>query len=286
MPDTADPSAADAPAVEREPLDLQIGPHRLGAEWVRPAGAAAGKAPIVFLHEGLGSIAQWTGRAPDGELIDFPARLAQATGRDAFLYDRLGFGRSDPLPADRQPDYLYREAWDTLPEVLNAAGIARAILFGHSDGASIALLFAARYPDRTEAVISEAAHVFIEEVTLEGIRQARAAYDAPDSKLKAAMARYHGDKADTTFRNWADVWLDPAFASFDMTAELPFVRCPALAIQGERDKYGTEAQLDAIAQGVSRSVKTWPVPDCGHVPHLQAHKRVLPKTAGVLNALI
>ncbi len=285
MPDTADPSAADASGVTREPLTLQIGPHRLGAEWVRPAGARAAKAPIVFLHEGLGSIAQWTGRAPNGELIDFPARLAQATGRNAFLYDRLGFGRSDPLPADRQPDYLYREAWDTLPEVLDAAGIARAILFGHSDGASIALLFAAKFPDRAVAVISEAAHVFIEEVTLEGIRSARAAYHAPGSKLKSAMVRYHGDKADTTFRNWSDVWLSPAFAGFDMTAELPNIRCPVLAIQGDGDEYGTKAQLKAIAQHIKRvrgGVETWPVLNCGHIPHLQARERAAKKIASFL----
>ena len=284
MPDTADPSAADAHRVTREPLTLQIGPHRLGAEWVRPAGAAAGKAPIVFLHEGLGSIAQWTGRAPDGELIDFPARLARATGRDAFLYDRLGFGRSDPLPADRRPDYLYREAWDTLPRVLDAAGINRAVLFGHSDGASIALLFAARFPQRTVAVISEAAHVFIEEVTLEGIRKARAAYHAPNSKLKAAMVRYHGAKADMTFRNWADVWLSPAFTSFDMTAELPSIRCPVLAIQGDGDEYGTEAQPAAIAEGVGGPVETWLITHCGHIPHIQADERVLPRIHGFVEA--
>lgn len=271
--------------VERTQFHLEVGGHRLHVQRLRPRPGRCDRLPLVFLHEGLGSVAQWTARMRGTGGIDVPAHLAEATGRAAIVYDRLGFGGSDALPADRQPGYLYHEAGEVLPWVLDGAGIGAAVLIGHSDGASIALLFAARHGQRAAGIVSEAAHVIIEDLTLEGIRRARAAYHAPDSKLRAALARHHGAKADHTFRNWADVWLDPAFAAFDMTDELPRIRCPVLAIQGDGDEYGSPDQLTAIAAGVAGPVDTWLVPDCGHVPHFQAHDRVLPRIVDFLESL-
>ncbi len=260
--------------MDRRPLTLRAGGATLNALWLEPSVRRSDAQPLVFLHEGLGSITQWTGRG-----IDAPARLAAATGRPALVYDRQGYGRSDPLVEPRHPRYLYDESWTMLPEVLDSAGIDRAILIGHSDGGSIALLFAARYPDRTAGVVSEAAHIIVEEVTLAGIRVAKQAYEAPDGRLAAALRRHHRDQSDAVFAAWADAWLSPEFADFDMGDELPRIVAPVLAIQGESDEYGTPRQLELIAEGVAGAVETWLVPDCAHVPHHQAADRVLPRIA-------
>lgn len=260
--------------IDRHTLTLAVGGAMLNALWLEPEGCASDALPLVFLHEGLGSITQWTGRG-----IDAPARLAVATGRRALVYDRQGYGGSDPLCLPRHPQYLHDEAWTVLPEVLDAAGIDRAVLIGHSDGASISLLFAARYPDRTVGVVSEAAHIIVEEVTLAGIRTARQAFEAPDSRLAVALRRHHGDRADAVFAAWADAWLSPDFSAFDMRDDLAAITAPVLAIQGESDEYGTPRQLDLIAEGVAGPVETWLVPDCAHVPHHQAADRVLPRIA-------
>ncbi len=257
---------------DRRPLELLVGGTRLNALWLVPDTPESEQAPLVFLHEGLGSIAQWTARG-----VDVPARLAAATGRPALVYERQGYGRSDPLSAPRHPGYLFDEAWQALPGVLDAAGIDRAVLIGHSDGGSIALLFAARFPDRTDRLVSEAAHVIVEEVTLAGIRDAKAAYEAAGSRLKSALQRHHGDRTDAVFAAWADAWLDPAFAGFDMRDQLAEIAAQVLAIQGDGDEYGTPRQLECIAEGVPGPVETWLVPDCAHVPHHQAADRVLPR---------
>ena len=261
-------------AVERTPLTLQAGGVTLNALWLEPADRRPDAPPLVFLHEGLGSITQWTGRG-----IDAPARLAAATGRRALVYDRQGYGRSDPLKGSRHPRYLYDEAWTALPEVLDAAGIDRAFLIGHSDGATIALLFAARFPDRSAGVVCEAAHVIVEDVTLAGIRTAKQAFEAPDSRLAAALRRHHRDQAGAVFAAWAGAWLSPEFSDFDMRGELPGITAPVLAIQGENDEYGTPRQLELIAEGVAGAVETWLVPDCAHVPHHQVAGRVLLRIA-------
>lgn len=261
-------------AIDREPLALRAGGARLNAVRLTPRAPTSDAAPLVFLHEGLGSIAQWTGRG-----IDVPARLAAATGRQALVYDRSGYGRSDPPAGPRHPRYLHDEAWTVLPEVLDAAGIDRAVPIGHSDGATIALLFAARFPDRAAGVVSEAAHVIVEDVTLAGIRDARRAFEPPGSRLRAALRRHHGDHVDAVFASWADTWLSPDFAAFDICDALPGVIAPVLAIQGESDEYGTPRQLALIAEGVTGPVETWLVPACAHVPHHQAADRVLPRIA-------
>ncbi len=250
--------------IQRQRCDLYAAGHRLHAERLFPVHAAAGPT-LVFLHEGLGSIGQWR---------DFPVQLCLLTGLPGLIYERWGFGHSETLIGPRPKDYLYREAEDSLPEVLMACGITDApILFGHSDGGSIALLFAAAYPDRVRAVISEAAHVFVEEVCLAGIRIARTAYE--QGTLRDGLYRYHGANTDLMFRGWCETWLRPDYRDWSMTAALPRITCPTLIIQGEEDEYGTRAQVDAIATGVSGAADILWLPGCAHVPHHQARDTVL-----------
>ncbi|MEZ5581587.1 MAG: alpha/beta hydrolase [Candidatus Competibacteraceae bacterium] len=249
--------------VQRQRFDFHAAGRRLHAEYLQPDRVQSGPI-LVFLHEGLGSIAQWK---------RFPARLCQACRLPGLVYERWGFGNAESLHGPRQVDYLHREA-QILPEVLERCDVReRPVLIGHSDGGSIALLSAAAYPDRVRAVITEAAHVFVEEVTLAGIRAAKELYQTSD--LRDRLARYHGDKVDSTFSGWCDTWLRSDFRDWNMAAELPSIVCPVLVMQGQDDEYGTSAQVEAIAAGVSGPVETCLVPDCGHVPHHQASEVVL-----------
>lgn len=262
---------------------------RLSGQWTEPAASGRNAAPdggsplpVVLLHEGLGSIGQWRSRD-----VDFPQALADRLGRRVFAYDRIGYGGADPLPGPRSVDYLREEA-AALPTVLDAVGIDRAILFGHSDGGSIALLAAADLPDRVAATVSMAAHVIVEDITVAGIAAAHAAFHAADSRLRAGLAKYHGDKTDFTFSQWADLWPTPAFRAFDMTGDLPRIHGPVLALQGAEDEYGSHEQLRLIEAGVRAGgndrVRTLSIPDCRHAPHFQATAAVLEATAAFLDA--
>ncbi|MDS4031488.1 MAG: alpha/beta hydrolase [Candidatus Contendobacter sp.] len=261
-------------SVHRHRFDLHAAGHRLHAERLSSPHAVAGP-NLVFLHEGLGGIGQWR---------HFPAELCARTGLPALVYERWGFGRSEPLTEPRPDDYLEREARTSLPEVLAACGIVEPpILFGHSDGASIALLFAAAYPAQVRAVISEAAHVFIEAVCLDGIRQAVAAYE--QGPVRDGLRRYHGANTERMFRGWSDTWLRPTRRSWNVEVELPRVVCPTLLIQGADDEYATRAQVDAIAVGVSGPTEILWLPACGHVPHHQAREPVLDAAARFIDGV-
>lgn len=254
----------------KESLYFHARGHRLYGEWIdreRPGPV------LVFLHEGLGSTAQWK---------DFPALLCERTDRPGFVYDRLGHGKSDPLSLPRNPEYLHEEAFHALPETLDSQGIEKAVLIGHSDGGTIALLFAARFPGRVCAVITEAAHVFVEDITLEGIRKALDLYGRTD--LRKRLSVYHGANTEGVFHGWADTWLDPRFRDWNAVSDLPEVRCPLLVIQGEGDEYGTPIQVMTIAEKTSGPAQAWLVPDCGHVPHLQAKEEVLLHMASFIEA--
>jgi pimeloyl-ACP methyl ester carboxylesterase len=244
---------------------VQAGGHNLQVMSLDlPGTPKGGEATLVFLHEGLGSIGQWR---------DFPRQLADATGLGALVYDRYGFGGSDPLRETRNGLYLQQEAHETLPQVLKSCGVDRPILIGHSDGGTIALLYAARFPGQPRGVITEAAHVFIEEVTLTGIREAVTAFET--GSLREKLERYHGERTDSMFRGWSKTWLEPEFREWTMEECLAEIRCPVLAIQGENDEYGTVAQVQAIAGLVAGSGKLLLIPGCGHIPHQQAQERVL-----------
>lgn len=225
-----------------------------------PAPPAAGVPTLVFLHEGLGSAQQWR---------DFPARIAEATELDALAYSRIGYGASAPVTLPRPLTYMQDEAKELLPQLLDALTIDSAILIGHSDGGSIALVHAAldagsEHP-RIRGVILEAPHVFVEDVSIASITKAREAYETGD--LREKLAKYHGANVDGAFRGWNDAWLDPAFRGWNIEEHLPRIEAPVLVIQGEDDPYGTRAQVDAIARQVHGRVETVMLPKCGHAPH-------------------
>jgi pimeloyl-ACP methyl ester carboxylesterase len=191
------------------------------------------------------------------------------------VYSRRGYGRSTPLAAARATSYLHREAWDVLPPLLAHCGIERPLLVGHSDGGSIALLYAARFDPCAIAIM--APHVFVEDVTIDGIVEARKAWD--QGKLRAPLARVHDDP-DGAFFGWNDGWLNPAFRQWNIEAELPRIRCPVLAIQGYDDQYGTMEQLDRIARGAPQAVLL-KLTQCGHAPQRDQPERVIAAIAAL-----
>lgn len=244
---------------------IQADGHRLQVRTIIPAGKSLREsAVLVFLHEGLGCIELWR---------DFPETLSRSTGLPCLLYDRYGSGGSEALREQRGEVHFLREAAVVLPEILAGCGVTRPILIGHSDGGSIALHYAARYPAGLVALITEAAHVFAEDLTLNSIRRAVAAFENED--LRVRLARYHGEQTDSMFHGWADNWLLPENESWNMEPVLPGITCPTLVIQGENDEYGTLAQVDAIVTAVSGRVESLIIPGCGHAPHLQAREATL-----------
>ena len=249
--------------------------YRLRTRSIALSGQASGAAPtLVFLHEGLGSIEQWR---------DFPRELARATLLPALVYDRPGFGGSQPLQRAADRPALQREDIGDLAALLDACGIREPILIGHSDGGTLALLYAARFPKRPRAVIAEASHVFVEQATLAGIREAVRLYRTSD--LPQKLARYHGDRTDAVFSGWRDDWLLPEHAGWNIEASLPAITAPLLIVQGEQDEYGTLAQVEALRNGVSGPVDCVLIPGCGHSPHLQAKERVLREMARFISGL-
>jgi pimeloyl-ACP methyl ester carboxylesterase len=234
---------------------LTVGGDRLEIAWHGPAPKDA--PTLVFLHQGLGCVAMWR---------EFPAKLAAATGCGALVYSRLGYGRSDPCLLPRSMDYLHREGLAVLPELLRVAGIRKCVLIGHSDGGSIAIVYAGGTPAGPLCgLITEAAHVFCEELSIRSIEQTRETY--LHGSLHQKLKRYHGTNTDCAFRGWSDAWLSPAFAAWNIEAYLPGIKVPFLAIQGEADEYGTPAQVEAIARRTGKGTEVMLLPDCGHSPH-------------------
>ena len=261
--------------ISRKTFQIRVAGHQIYAERIEPGATLreTNGTTLVFLHEGLGSVGQWR---------DFPASLSERTGLPAFVYDRWGYGNSDPFALPRPTSYLHDEALVGLPAVLEEFGIDRAILIGHSDGGSIALIFASTKPERVRAVITEAAHVFVEGVTLDGIRDSVTVYASTD--LGKRLARYHGDKVDLVFHGWADTWLSPEFRDWNIVSFLAGVRCPVLAIQGIDDPYGTPEQVKAIEREVSGPITSMLV-QCGHTPHAEAREEILEGMARFIEEL-
>jgi pimeloyl-ACP methyl ester carboxylesterase len=233
--------------------------HAIAYEWI---GEATGKPPLVFLHEGLGSIRQWR---------DFPAKVAAATGRRALVYDRYGYGDSDVLQEKKRTvRFMHDEALIAFPELLKNLGVENPVLIGHSDGASIALIHAGGgHPVR--GVVAMAPHVFIEPLCLRSIDKAAEAFETTEFGPK--LARYHRD-ARKTFYGWADVWLDPEFKGWDIRGKyLPGIRCPVLGIQGFDDVYGTMAQLDELKK--RSGAELLKLENCGHAPFRDQPEKVL-----------
>jgi pimeloyl-ACP methyl ester carboxylesterase len=226
---------------------------------------------VVFLHEGLGSVAMWK---------DFPQQLCDAAGLRGLVYSRPGYGRSTPRAPDEHwaPDFMHRQAHELLPALLVRLGIAAPPwLFGHSDGGSIALLHAARHP--VAGVVVLAPHLFVEDIGLRSIEAAREAYRTGD--LRQRLAPYHDD-VDSAFRGWNDVWLAPGFHSWNIEAEVAKIHAPVLAIQGLDDAYGTLAQIHAI-QRMLPATRLLELRDCGHSPQRDQPAAVIAATIAFIN---
>jgi pimeloyl-ACP methyl ester carboxylesterase len=243
---------------------------RIETLWIPPSQPQM--STIVMLHGGLGCVALWK---------DLPQRLAQSTGCGVLAYSRYGNGSSQPLEEKRPVSYMHHEGEIVLPELLEKLGISKPLLLGHSDGGSIAIIYAGKFPDRVRALILEAPHVFVEEVSLRGALNAKAEYETSD--LRQRLAKYH-ENVDLTFWGWNDIWLDPRFRSWNIESYLPQIRCPLLMIQGEQDEYGTVAQLDAIRARVPRS-EVLVLPDCGHSPDRDEPETVLARMTAFIGEL-
>jgi pimeloyl-ACP methyl ester carboxylesterase len=241
-------------------VDIDWDGRRWQIECQRVGQDRDGLAPLVFLHEGLGSVSMWR---------DFPWRLCAALGRSGFVYSRPGYGRSSPRPAG-QPwgmDFMHREALEVLPKVLEAAGLSpdgpAPWLVGHSDGGSIALIHAARFPERVAGLVAIAPHILVEDICVGSIAHAVEQYRGTD--WPARLARHHDDP-DGVFSGWSGIWLDPAFRDWTIESELGTIRCPVLAVQGLDDAYGTLEQVRGIARRLP-GTRVIELAACGHSPH-------------------
>ena len=230
--------------------------------------ASTGRAPVILLHDSLGCVELWR---------DFPAELARATARTVIAYDRLGFGQSTPRNARPSVDFIREEAETVLPVLLRQLATERCVLLGHSVGGAMALAAAALHGPACEAVVTEAAQTFVDPLTLAGIRTAKQKFSHPTELSK--LARYHGERAEWVLDAWTGVWLSPQFASWSLDDLLPRVQCPALAIHGDRDDYGTAEFPRHIARRVGGPSQTAILDDCGHVPHREKKEEVLRRVA-------
>ncbi|MBX3669835.1 MAG: alpha/beta hydrolase [Rhodocyclaceae bacterium] len=237
------------------------------------AHARPGRPAMLFLHEGLGSISMWR---------DFPQRVADATGCEAVLYSRCGHGRSAPCGNTRTPRYLHAEALEVLPELLARLELDRPFLFGHSDGASIALIYAGQPGVALSGLIVAAPHVMVEQECLDGIRKAIQIY--AESDMPQRLAKHHRD-ADAVFRAWIDIWLAPEFRDWNIEQCLPAISCPVLAVQGENDEYATMEQIDRIAR-LAPDVALLKLADCRHSPHKDQPEALIAAVEGFVNGLL
>ncbi len=241
---------------------LTIGSRQIEVQWHREG--EKGFPTLIFLHEGLGCIKMWK---------DFPYRLSRKTGCPALVFSRLGYGASDPSPIPWKINFMHKEGLHFLPFLLHETKIKNHILIGHSDGGSIGIIYAGSpYAKGLKVLITEAAHVFCEEVTVKSIDQAKINY--VHHGLKQGLEKYHGENTENAFRGWNDVWLSPQFIHWNIEKYLPRIKIPMLALQGNKDQYGTLRQLKTIRKRVSNST-THIIEDCGHSPHLEQPEKVL-----------
>jgi len=251
---------------------LDLAGRQLEYRWT---GARPAQAPtLVLLHEGLGSAGQWG---------DFPVALAQATGAGVFAFSRAGYGQSSPVPLPRPLTYMHDEARDILPAVLDAIGFERGLLIGHSDGASIATIYAGTHQDhRLDGLVLIAPHFVVEDISIASIREAKTAYETTD--LRAKLSRWHKDP-DNVFRGWNDAWLDPGFRNWDISEALAFIRVPILIVQGANDQYGTARQIEVAKEECYCPVEV-ALLDARHAPHREAPQETLAAVAGFCTRLL
>ncbi len=248
---------------------VKVGGHSIAYQWVNNDSCDPEKPVIVFLHEGLGCMKLWK---------DFPLSLCRMTGCRGLMYDRYGYGNSDKIEEQRENDFLYHEAASVLPVILDKLGLQeQVLLFGHSDGGTISLIFSALYPDRAAAIVAEASHIFMEPVTLDGIKQV--IHEYKHKGLRDKLLKYHGDNTDSMFYSWANVWISEETAGWSIELILPEITAPVFAIQGEDDNYGTVLQTETITSGVKGYSGFLHIPDCGHIPHHEQRDIVLKHSA-------
>jgi pimeloyl-ACP methyl ester carboxylesterase len=253
--------------------EIVVGGRRIEAAWHGPAPERA--PTLVLLHEGLGCVEMWR---------DFPARLAERTGYGVLVYSRAGYGKSDPVPLPRPFTFMHEEALNVLPQVLDQAGVRKTVLVGHSDGASIATIYAGGRQDfRVRGLVLLAPHFFVEEVGIKSIVAAKEAYEK--GNLRERLARYHRD-VDTAFWGWNRAWLDPKFRDWRIDEYLPNVRVPILIIQGEDDEYGTAAQLDLANAETYCPVETQLLKHCRHAPQFDQQEATLAAIAAVAHRIL
>lgn len=245
---------------------------RIEYRWAGSALRDTALPVLVFLHEGLGCVALWK---------DFPDQVAQATGLPALVYSRIGYGGSSPCSLPRPITYMHDEGEAGLPDLLAALGIQSHILIGHSDGASIALIYAGKQRDGLKGVAVMAPHVFCEEVSVRSIRAADKAY--AEGELKTRLAKYHADNVDCAFRGWCDSWLNPEFLRWNIEAYVDRIQVPVLVIQGEDDEYGTSAQVESIRRRAG--AETLLIPGCGHSPQRDQPAATLKALSGFIHSL-
>jgi pimeloyl-ACP methyl ester carboxylesterase len=235
---------------------INIGGRSIEAAWHGPAPEQA--PTLVLLHEGLGCVGMWR---------DFPAALSARTKYGVLVYSRFGYGKSAPAPLPRPLSYMHDEALNVLPAVLDQAGVRKTILVGHSDGASIATIYAGSRQDfRVRGLVLLAPHFFVEDISVRSIAEAKAAYERGD--LRARLARFHGDNVDNAFWGWNRAWLDPAFRAWRIDDAVAHVRVPMLVIQGRDDQYGTAAQLELAEADAYCPVETMLLDGCRHAPYI------------------
>ncbi|MEZ4301100.1 MAG: alpha/beta hydrolase [Polyangiaceae bacterium] len=249
---------------------------RIAEQTLEVARIPGASPTLVFLHEGLGCVARWR---------DFPAQVAAATGRAAVVVSRRGYGQSEPAELPRPPTFMHEEALNVLPHLLTSETAGDAILIGHSDGASIALVYTGSIGAGVRGVVAMAPHVFVEEICVRQITALRADYLDPSTEVRAKLARHHRD-VDHTFLGWADVWLSPAFRDWNITNYLPGIRVPVMALQGEGDEYGTLAQIDAVCARVSGPCERVVLEDCGHVPQRDQPEKTLASVVRFVESLV
>lgn len=227
-------------------------------EFVNKGLLSDSKPVLIFLHEGLGSSEQWK---------TIPVNMSNTLGLPVLMYDRYGYAKSEQINEKRPSNFLEIEAVDWLPKIIAALGISKnpKIIIGHSDGATIALLYAANFPNNTKGVISEAAHVFLDDISISGLKSVRNAYI--NGNLHSKLVKYHGDKTESMFYAWLNTWLAEEYKDWNIEQCLKNITCPVLAIQGTEDNYGTARQVYSIQENISGRAEILLIENCGHIPH-------------------
>jgi pimeloyl-ACP methyl ester carboxylesterase len=252
---------------------LKVGSSELEYRMIGPLPHEA--PTLVLLHEGLGSVGQWG---------DFPDRLATATSAGVFVYSRAGYGQSSPVPLPRPLTYMHSEALEVLPKLLDAIGFRRGLLIGHSDGASIATIYAGGVQDhRIRGLSLIAPHFVVEDVSISSIAAAKQVYESTD--LRDKLARWHRD-VDVAFRGWNEAWLDPQFRKWDISESLAYIRVPVQIVQGEADQYGTLRQIEIAKEECYCPVDVTLLPGIGHAPHREAPNRTLIAVSDFVNRIL